>query len=301
MIYQNPFAMPGRFYRGNTHTHSTFSDGVVSLEDRFTAYRERGYDFLVLTDHDAWHAVDHCSADGFLAVPGMELHPVNPYGGETYHLVGIGVNRYIDGRNMSPNEVLRAISDQGGVGVLAHPYWCGHTLRDFEGLRGYTAMEVYNTTCCVTIGKGYSETHWDDHLDRIGPVLGLAVDDTHQETADAYQGWVMVKARELTVPAILEALRTGAFYATQGPEILDLRIERTEQGPCLRVRTPPAKRIVFKSRAYHGCCIDAKDDQWLEGAEYVLRPEQRYVRVEVTSPDGKKAWSNPFFIRDYLP
>ncbi len=300
MIYQNPFALPGTFYRGNAHTHSTHSDGAQSLEDRFAAYRQRGYDFLVMTDHFVVNPVDHCSAEGFLAIPGVELHPANPYGGETYHIVGIGVSRLIDTTDMSPNEVIAAINEQGALAVLAHPYWCGHTTTDLAPLRGYIGLEVYNTTCCVSIGKGHSESHWDDLLDRVGPAVGLAVDDTHRETDDAFQGWVMVRATALTQPAILASLRSGAFYSTQGPEIRDMRVEPTDVGPCLRVETSPARRIVFKARAFNGLCIDAADGEVLERAECVMKPEQGYLRLEVTAADGKKAWSNPFLVSDYL-
>ncbi|MDE0018357.1 MAG: phosphoesterase, partial [Candidatus Poribacteria bacterium] len=51
MFNANPFRRPGQWYRGNTHSHSTESDGQLSMSDRFAAYREAGYDFLVLTDH----------------------------------------------------------------------------------------------------------------------------------------------------------------------------------------------------------------------------------------------------------
>jgi len=299
MIYQNPFLLPGRFYRGNTHTHSLRSDGVASIEERCAAYRQQGYDFLAITDHDVANAVDHCTTHGFLAVPGIELHPANPYGGDMYHIVGIGVRRHIDARSMTPNAVLEAIAEQQGLAVLAHPYWCGHTLRDYESLHGYFAMEVFNATCCVTIGKGYSESHWDDHLDRIGPIVGLAVDDAHHERDDLFKGWVMVKATDLTLPAILNALRSGAFYSTQGPEIRDLRVERTPEGLLLRVQTSPARRIAFKGRSWTGMCFNAEPDQWLNGAEYVLESHDKYLRVEVTAPDGTKAWSNPFFYGDY--
>jgi histidinol phosphatase-like PHP family hydrolase len=45
------FAAPGRFYKGNLHTHSTRSDGKLAPEEVCRRYRERGYDFLCLSDH----------------------------------------------------------------------------------------------------------------------------------------------------------------------------------------------------------------------------------------------------------
>ena len=38
-----PFSSPGKFYKGNLHTHSTLSDGALSPEQTVSAYRERGY------------------------------------------------------------------------------------------------------------------------------------------------------------------------------------------------------------------------------------------------------------------
>ena len=45
------FTSPGRFFKGNIHTHSTRSDGGRVPEDVCKTYREAGYDFLALTDH----------------------------------------------------------------------------------------------------------------------------------------------------------------------------------------------------------------------------------------------------------
>jgi predicted metal-dependent phosphoesterase TrpH len=41
----------GRFYRGNLHCHSNRSDGKTSPEAVAHAYREAGYDFMLLSDH----------------------------------------------------------------------------------------------------------------------------------------------------------------------------------------------------------------------------------------------------------
>src|SRR5688572_6389218 len=46
-----PFDRPGRFWKGNLHTHSDRSDGALSPEKTVRHYRDSGYDFLALTDH----------------------------------------------------------------------------------------------------------------------------------------------------------------------------------------------------------------------------------------------------------
>jgi len=42
----------GRWYRGNTHTHSLWSDGDAAPEALVAWYKDHGYDWLSLTEHD---------------------------------------------------------------------------------------------------------------------------------------------------------------------------------------------------------------------------------------------------------
>ena len=46
-----PFSAPGKFWRGNLHTHSNRSDGVLDPDEVARRYQLEGYDFLALTDH----------------------------------------------------------------------------------------------------------------------------------------------------------------------------------------------------------------------------------------------------------
>jgi hypothetical protein len=300
MTAVNPFRAPGRWFRGNTHSHSTVSDGRLSIPDRFAQYRDGGYDFLVLTDHRKVSDVSSECRPDFLAISGSEVHPENPYGGDRYHFVAINIHEPIRDTELSPNDAIAAVRAQGGEVVVCHPYWCGHTLQDLEPLQGYFAMEVFNATCQSLIGKGFSEPHWDDLLDRVGPTFGIAADDAHGTEHDVFRGWIMVKAPELTTAALLAALRAGAFYSTTGPEILDLDVVETP-GPGgaptrkLIARCSPAQAITFKAQRSRGRHIAAATGDLLTEAEYPLTGSERYVRVEITAADGKKAWSNPFF------
>jgi hypothetical protein len=303
----NPFQAPGRWFRGNTHSHSTESDGRLSISDRFAAYRNAGYDFLVLTDHRKVSDVSGESRPDFLAISGSEVHPENPYGGDRYHFVAINIHEPIRDMELHPNDAIEAIRSQGGEAVVCHPYWCGHTINDLQPLNGYFAVEVFNATC-MGIGKGFSEPHWDDLLDKVGPTFGIAADDAHGTDLDVFQGWIMVKASELTTEAVLNALRTGAFYSTMGPEILDLDLIETfpdhsapPAGSSARatrkviVRCSPAQSITFKAQRSRGRRVLPAPGELLTEAEYTLAGSERYLRVEIIAPDGKKAWSNPFF------
>jgi predicted metal-dependent phosphoesterase TrpH len=305
MNYTDPYARPGRWYRGNTHTHSSVSDGERSIVECFAGYEEQGYDFLVLTDHHEVSDVSRFSNGSFLAISGSELHPVNPYGGTTYHIVALNIHERIDTKRKHPNQVIAEIAGQGGISVLAHPYWSGHTLLDLLPLHGYSAVEVFNNTC-DRIGRAVSEAHWDDLLDRAGPVFGIACDDTHFRN-DLYRGWIMVKSSELSVEAILKSLVDGAFYSTQGPEIYEFRPEGGSEGSSdsidcdaperIVARFSEAASVVFKSAPCMGKHYRAEDDRPITEAVYQLTGDEKYVRLEITDRHGKKAWSQPITIR----
>src|SRR2546423_974572 len=114
---QSPFATPRRWFRGNTPSHSTNSDGRVSIEERFAGYRAAGYDFLVLTDHRKVSDVSAFTDDSFLAISGSEVHPPNPYGGDRYHIVAVNIDAPIDDEQAHPNEVIDAIRAQRGEAI----------------------------------------------------------------------------------------------------------------------------------------------------------------------------------------
>jgi len=64
--------------KGNLHAHTTFSDGRLTVEEVVSRYRDIGYDFLAITDHedliqpDYWVSLPP-SDDKMIILPGVEL------------------------------------------------------------------------------------------------------------------------------------------------------------------------------------------------------------------------------------
>ena len=101
-----------------------------------------------------------------------------------------------------------------------------------------------------------------------------------------------MQAKERTWPALYQAIMGGHFYASQGPSIT--RLAYDEEG--VTVETSECSAIRFMSNELYDrfrTAFPENSKKPLTAAYYRWGSYDRYVRVEVTDAEGKKAWSNP--------
>ena len=219
----NPFKLKGVWLKGNLHTHSTNSDGVLTPEQVADFYASNGYGFLSITDHEKLTKICH---EKLVLIPGLETSVGETRLGYSYHLVVLGVEdeETIQRLRRSIEELIDFVDENDGLVFVAHPYWSGLTIEDLIKLEKYIGIEVYNTGCDVECAKGFSMVHWDGVLAHNRLVYGLAVDDAHRYVSppvDALGGWVWVKTETPSAEAILDSLKRGLFYASMGPIVDD--------------------------------------------------------------------------------
>jgi len=290
------FSGPGRFWRGNLHTHSTLSDGVFAPDAVAEFYRDAGYDFIALTEH-FWPAYGFRIADTrglrrntFTTIPGAELHAPANSRGEEWHIVAVGLP--LDFAPRRDGETGREIADRalaaGAFVGIAHPQWSGLTLADGEALAHVHAVEIYNHGCAVDSDRGDGLVLWEQLLAAGHRLSGYAADDAHFATPDPGGGWVMVKAEALEPELLVAALKRGDYYSSQGPVLHDIVAEGNEVSiACSPVRTLIVVGRGQPSRARHG----------LSMTRAILSldpfPAGGYVRIVAIDDHGRRAWSNP--------
>lgn len=296
----NPFALPGRWWRGVFHCHTTNSDGGRSAESLVTWYAEAGYDFVAITDHNQLTPPPDARRDRPLLIPGTEVDVGRGRAGQAYHIVGVGLHEMIAlprdtaaRHGMPVQEAIHALRRAGAVVFVAHPYWSGLVLDDLVPLEGVAGIEVFNANTEVDIGKGYSGVHWDDCLSAGKPLLGAANDDAHWRMPDFGQAWTMLRAETLTPETVVGALGAGAFYASTGAALDGVTFDGAQV--MVRVAPPGASEVRFVCDHRWGQRVLAGGTP-LESATYSLRGREKYLRVEVTAPDGGRAWTNPLFL-----
>jgi len=271
--------------KGNFHTHTTNSDGPFSPQETIHRYKALGYDYLMLSDHDNLTATTGLDTGGLALIPGNEISSNGP------HILHVNAQSVVE---PDPNRqaVLDAIGLDGGFAVMSHPNFektfnhCPQEL--LESLKGYIGIEIFNDVVTHLEGSSWATDRWDRLLGKGRRVWGFANDDCHRP-AGIGQGWNMVQATGHDPSAIVDAIRKGRFYASNG-----VTIERIHaDGMTITVETADACRIsVYSDFGFRRDCIDGSTLSFTVPADAAYR----YVRFECAGYGEQKAWTQPFFI-----
>lgn len=325
-----PASAQGRWFKGNTHQHSLNSDGDSPIDVVLRWYREHGYQFSFVTEHEYWTEVGALNAvlghpNRFLAIPGQEVtqtvtDPAHPNGVRQAHVNALGTSRVVMpipraqtagmtvAQTYARNDSL--IRAAGGIMQVNHPNFIWSVpLEDMMQLRDSTLFEVWNGHPIVYNEGGVdslgnvmlsTEARWDSVLSRGRLIFGVADDDSHhfkpqdgenKDQARPGRGWVMVRADTLTREAIVAALHRGDFYATTGITLREVRITSAEY----------ALEIVLANDRRYRTEFIGQGGRVL-ATSYSLRPTyritgaERYVRARISDSSGRMAWTQPIRI-----
>ena len=300
-----------RWYKGNLHTHTLNSDGDSTPHEVTTWYREHGYNFLVLTDHN--HLTDitglnaiHAAKDKFLLITGEEV--TDSFQKKPIHINAFNPQRLVEPQHgdsvastiqNNVNEIRRV----KGLPSVNHPnfHWA-ITIKDLLAVKGLGLFEVYNGHPMVNNegGGGYAslDEMWDALLTGGQRLFGIAVDDAHhfkkfgKEHSNPGHGWVQVRADALTSDAILSAIEAGDFYASSGVTLRDVTVTSDE----FRIEIARQANWDEKLTTYFigegGKVLGKTFD---EIAVYRFSGGEKYIRARVDSSGGARAWTQPVF------
>lgn len=307
IIRQAAFEPCDKMLKGGLHCHTTRSDGKGEPDEVERYYAAHGYDFLAITDHRRYNRVDFAPDAGLLIIPGMEFDADFELGIEgfrCYHTVCLGVNDESNGFSHDEEFESGLVENQAGfqkyldwihsknnLTFYCHPEWSSTPTRYFNKLKGEFAMEIWNSGCAIENDMDTNAAYWDEMIGLGHKIWGVAVDDGHPMNQHC-NGWVMVNA-EKNDKAVLDALLKGAFYSSCGPTIKDFYIE----DGVAHIECSECAKILFHADRHPTAKREAVSGEMLTHAQLDLRNNYRYVRVCVVDADGKRAWTNPIFIK----
>jgi hypothetical protein len=297
-----------RWYKGNTHTHTLNSDGDSTPDAVVRWYREHGYTFLVLTDHNFLTATDalnalHGADEQFLVIKGEEV--TSSFDKAPLHVNGLDVARGIGAQTGASvvdvlQESVDGIRAANGVPHINHPnFRWAITREQLQQVRNNRLFEIFNGHPQVNNAGGGGvpgvEEVWDAILSSGTLLYGIAVDDAHTfkdpgnpAVAGPGRGWVVVRAPRLERRAIVEALDRGEFYASTGVELTDLQVSDTRMTVVVKPVTWSKYRVQFIASG--GRVVDEATEPT---ATYTFAGDEGYVRARVIESNGHMAWIQP--------
>ncbi|MDZ4277688.1 MAG: CehA/McbA family metallohydrolase [Dehalococcoidia bacterium] len=317
-------AGPGRWYRGDFHSHTVHSDGYNSIDQYVVEAQRLGLDFLAITDHNTTSHFEEIAArpkDGFLLVPGEE---VTTFWG---HANVWGAGCWVDFRCTKDGEMQRVLDWVHERGALFSP---NHPKRgwpwEFSDVRGFRVTEVWQGPW--RFYNGESLDFWEQRLRAGERVAGVGGSDCHSIAPAQFVHpwtlgnpctWCYVRG-PLDEAGVLDAVRAGQVFISEdatGP-FLELTasceersymvgdaIEAAAGAPVrfrLRYRGPSEKKLrLLRNGEVWQEAVAERDDVELE-FEMPLE-EPGYVRAEAAGFRGRPergevvhAMTNPIYL-----
>ncbi len=284
-----PFTLSGRRIKASFHCHTLRSDGGLSPGETVKRYLDAGIECLGITDH---RTVTRAAAP-----PGADILLIDSTeNGGNPDIIGVGVAEPAP-KELPLAERAAMLAEQGGFTIAAHPTYCAVLPQEYAECNDLMAMEIYNAYCDAAYTNGYATELWDMVLGMGKRIWGAASDDAHLNPAkryysDAGLGWVEVWVERLDEDPVMNALKSGAFFSTQGPVFDRIAVEEN----AIRIRCSPVRQVRWRTFGKEGYVDYAPDGSALTGSVLPdwFRPD-KYVRIELVDCEGKRAWSNPFF------
>jgi hypothetical protein len=271
-------------------------------------YREHGYHFVAITDHNYLTSVDglnalHGADDRFLVIKGEEV--TDRFGDKPIHVNGLDPAAFIKppgGTSVVAmvQNMIDAIRAARGVPSVNHPnFGWAMSAAELAQLQRTRLFEVFNGHPLVNNAGGGGvpglEETWDRILSSGTLLYGIAVDDAHyfkrpEDTSVPRPGfgWVYVRVPRLDARAIVDALERGEFYSSTGVELASIDASPTSLTITVKVDRLSKYRIQFIGR--QGSVLA---EMTSTPAAYTFKGDEGYVRAKVIESNGKVAWVQP--------
>jgi len=311
LVFAPAFAEGFRWYKGNTHCHTTNSDGDASPEHVAHWYKSHGYNFVVITDHNFLTdttVLDTDKLDDFILIPGNEIS--DNFNDTPVHLNALNLKKDIVCQHGgSITETLQnnidSINAAGAIPQINHPNWLwSFADKEMSPLKNVRLFELYNFSYnCNNFGAGGypgMEEIWDRMLSKGMVMYGVASDDAHDYLTEFSPirsnpgtGWIMVRADELTPEAITSAMVKGHFYATTGVLLKNIVITEKEYV----VEIEPVKHMKYTT-TFIGKNGKVLEEVYGNHAVYTFKEDEFYVRARIFASSGEFACTQPHFLKN---
>ena len=298
-------------YRGDLQSHTFYSDAKGSLEDLVAAAKDRGLDFLAVTDHNTHshhRKLAELSSPELLLIPGEEI---TTYWG---HANVWGVDGWVDFR-IEREEALDVLIDQvharGGLFSINHPKAISNCLGcdwEYAVPAGADSLEVWQGPWAFQNWE--SLERYDALLQQGRRITLVGGSDRHQPgypdsdpvSVQVGSPTTWLRLEDLSTGSVLNAIKAGHGFVSESPDgpRLELRVGNRKMGGTLEgasgdlitasARVEGARGDLLRWVGSKGVVRETTIDADVFSDEWRWQVKGCYVRLEIVA----KA-SLPFF------
>lgn len=196
--------------------------------------------------------------------------------------------------------IIDKLNEHSRIVALAHPNLrMGYQVSNMKYITNYQLMEVLNNV-------RLSFDHWDMALSSGHLVWILANDDAHDvvNSNEVGRRFTMINSPTLNKEDILDNLNSGNAYGfdfyRHDDELMEVKIERSKyiphlssvklEGDTLKVSvSQKAARFIFTGQNGKTLLVTHGS----KSSEYVIQPEDAYVRTQIKFNDSSSIFLNP--------
>jgi hypothetical protein len=230
----------------------------------------------------------------FTTILGAEIHaPANSHG-ELWHMLAVGLPQDFapTGETESGVELSRRARAAGAFVGIAHPQWSSLSIEDGRSMLGAAhAVEIYNSSCDIECARPDGTYLLDALLNEGNRLSAYAADDAHFRVDDGFRGWVMVKAEANDPDLLVEALKRGDHYSSQGPILHDVAVDGNE----IRINCSPAANFALAGRGSRSLHVRPAKE-----TTRMTLPAEKFAgdwcRVVIEDRYRRRAWTNPIWL-----
>jgi hypothetical protein len=301
-VSQSSDWFPHQFLRGDCHSHTVHSDGAGTVAQTAEMRRAAGLDFQFVTDHWGVTQKDECLENDLWF--GQE--PVTAQ----HHLGILGLD-FAFTPQMDFLEDCRRAKELGATIFVPHPCgWWPKTVYTEEQkqvlfqLPDPFLMEICNGANNIVSAFDYTDDAavglWDKLLLAGKKVHAMGNTDAHAPHAIGMV-WNGVLTASSTQSGVLQALSAGQNFVSDGP-LLSIQSGETMMGSTVAknsevtIHAADSRGLLLLRIIADGKEILRRDLQGDTAFEHTLRVGgEQFVRAEIISRDGRRAFSNPIY------
>ncbi len=221
---------------GDGHMHSVYSGGPSTVHEFAQKAQERNLNCIFITDYNTIAAKQNCLEETtpiFLCGLGEQVAT------GTNDIIAWGIDYVVDwhtDENYTVGDILDEIHAQGGLAYLPHPchteeddnYDYFGVYDDFDGIAIYHGYAGFNAAFPTTMDVD-ALNKWDEYLNDGMRKTGLGESDCKNADNTPDGGSLSnrrgaigyprnyIYAKEFSIRGIIEAVRHGRCYVTDGP------------------------------------------------------------------------------------